>query len=358
MFKKIEHQLLSNSSHQGGQVLILALVLLALVSLILPPLLNLAGSALIQGSSLENQTTRIYAADAGVESAWKNISIGDTHLPSLEGNSWGPYQVNNLASGLSANVTITLTSQTEDLKAYTVQSTSTYRGKSNTIEANMTTQKGTYSYFMDNIFSTQGDLYLKNHVLVNGFIQCQAFSFKLPAEGTNYGVSYATSDIWPSAAELRDYYSSQAHNSHSGGYSFPDSSSLTSNEYVNGNCTVNSIDLNGKTIFADGGEISVNGAITGPGCLVATGDVNFSNHLPCGDINNGVLVFSLTSASFDPGGAFFGWIAAKDGLSCKNGNPSFTWLPVNYSLNFPGLGGIGGPGSQAGQVTILTWKEN
>jgi hypothetical protein len=354
MFKQIQNKLIHNNNNQKGQALIIALVLLALVSLILPPLLNLASSALLQGTMIENRTKRIYAADAGVESAWLNISNGALNLPSDVNDQW-TYFVDNLASDTTVNVTITLLSQSENSNKYTVNSISNFRNNSNTIDATITTQKGDYSYFMDNLLTTEGDLYFKNKVTVNGPIQGAYLSLKDPEPGDGYVENVPDPAIvWPSESELQSHYSDLD--------TLPDgttiSSDLTSDIHVTGTCDIESINLNGHTVFADS-IINVAGGLTGEGCLVAIGNIEISNHLDTGEPGSGIFLVSLGRINFDPGANFYGWAAGKEGLTLKNGGgSSCTILPFNYDLNFPGLGGSGGPGVKAGTTIISTWKEN
>jgi hypothetical protein len=370
MLRQIKNKSGINASGQKGHVMILALILLVLVSLMVAPLLSFAGSALKQGQALEDRTIRVYAADAGIESAWHNIRSGAANLPSSAGASWGSYSVNKLASGLTVSVTITLTSQTENAKFYAVHSTSiTGSGKSTSIDANMTAQAGKFRYFEYNIMTAGGTLGLKNNVVVGGFVQCagEDFAGNGPTWGDNpdspparYCDRLITPAVWPSAAELSSYYINRAHNTHTGGWTVSSDLTLTTTEYVAGNCNLisNTINLNGQTIFVDG-NLSVSSVITGTGCLVATGDISFTPNSQSGDPAHGILLVSLGNINFWPGGTFYGWVAAAGNLDAKSGSaPAYSWLPVNDGLNFPLLKDAGGPGSEAGVVIISNWQES
>ena len=155
---------------ESGQVLAIALILLAITGLIAVPVSQFVSSALIQGTTMENRDVQLYTADAGIQNAVHNLSIGSASLPTTIGQSWGPYAVSNLTSGVSVNVTITLTNVAADAKTYSVHSVSTRNGNSTTIDATIQTQEGKYGYFMDNVFTTQGVLGLKNKVAVNGTV--------------------------------------------------------------------------------------------------------------------------------------------------------------------------------------------
>ena len=69
--------------------MLLSLILLGFGSLTIPVLLNFGASAVKQGTSEEDRTTRSYVADAGTESAiwWVRYANHDTDpLPSTVGS--------------------------------------------------------------------------------------------------------------------------------------------------------------------------------------------------------------------------------------------------------------------------------
>ena len=77
---------------EAGQVLVVVLVLLAVGSLILVPLLSYMDTGLKSGTVYENKTTDYYSADAGVEDALWQIKYGhldDTELFSTPYNVYG-----------------------------------------------------------------------------------------------------------------------------------------------------------------------------------------------------------------------------------------------------------------------------
>lgn len=112
-------KLLSNKG-ESGQALILALILLLIGSLMLPPLLALASTGLKTSQVYEQKTDELFAADTGVEDAlWKIIKhdeslddlvYGDPYSYPL-GTEEEPAQVN----GLPVNVTVTKLSLIEGL---------------------------------------------------------------------------------------------------------------------------------------------------------------------------------------------------------------------------------------------------
>jgi hypothetical protein len=359
--------------NQKGSILTMALILLAVVSLILPALFTYISSSLQQGSVIEDRAYMRYAADAGIQNAWQNILSGSAYLPSTPGSSWGPYQVSNIDNGLnSLTVTIILSSQSSNQKTYQVISmANSATGRSTSIVANFQVQNGNYHYFMDNLMTTEGTLGLNNIVGVNGFIQDGSTDSKGngPTWGVNpnappayYGDRNIKPVMWPSSAELKAYYGNQvAANSqhyHASGWTISSDTTLTSTEYVVGTCNINcnTLNLNGYTIFVDG-TVAVSAGVSGTGCIVSTGDISFTPKSDTGDPSHGVLLVSLGNISFWPSGSFYGWAAAKGNLDAKSGTgPSYNWLLGNYNLNFPGIKGAGGPSSGAGLVTLYSWN--
>jgi len=81
-----------------------------------------------------------------------------------------------------------------------------------------------------------------------------------------------------------------------------------------------SIDLNGQTIFVNGTvNMASKGTLTGSGCVIATGDVTFQLNTDS-DMDDFIFVMSLTgSPTFQPGGTFYGSVAAQDTVYLHHG---------------------------------------
>ena len=79
-------------------------------------------------------------------------------------------------------MTITLVAETANVsKTYRVLSVSpSTGGRITTITALLTASSGNYSYFLDNVITSQFDVYFKNKVPVAGWIQSGTMSFKVP----------------------------------------------------------------------------------------------------------------------------------------------------------------------------------
>ena len=361
---------LAKIRRQEGQLLVIALVLLVLISTIAVSLLALAASALKQGTVVENATVRLYAAGAGVESAWQNINIGNPNIPVTIGDEY-PYSIGNVANGLPVSVSIKLIDVVEPsnpvAKTYLVHSVYTGSGgKATTIDAKIVTAYGDYNYYLDNAMTVGGDLYCTNKVSVNGTVQAGNISFKVPDFGVNpdpppvWGDTGIPPTVFPSANYLRDYFNNISHNTHPGGWSITTDLTLTTTEYVVGDCTINNnhLNLNGQTLFVDGDIYITDPIVMGLGAIVATGNISFKPNSDTGDATHGVLLFALENIAFWPSGTFWGWIATADGLDVKSGvNPNYNWEVADPTgINFPGIGGIGGPGVPVGKTTIQTWK--
>jgi hypothetical protein len=354
---------------ERGQILIYALIIMAIGSMIISGTLKFAGSALKQGSVSEDRTAHLYNADAGIESAWQNIRLGSPDLPASVGADPMSYSIT--LYGLTSHVTIALNEDNQFVyKTYAVTSASTSAsGKTTTITATLTAIVGPYYYFLDNSFTTAKNIDFKNKIAVNGFVQTGTHTGKVPIWGSGYGWRPGGSaSVWPTAYDLITHYSGDippGANYHNGNWSPSGMVDLTASQYVNGNFSLSggTLKLNGHTVFVDGNidikNTIINPAGTASGCIVATGNIKFWPNLDTGDANNGVFIFSLgtAGAEFQPGNNFYGWIAAQNNIEVKSGNnPSYNWVVPPETLDFPGSNGTGGPGVPCGAVQILTWR--
>jgi len=384
MLMKIRKQLrnIGKLENQKGQVFILVLIFMLVIGLMISSALQLTASALKQGSIIEDRTKHIYTADAGIESGWQKISTGSYDIPGAVGTSSSPYSI-NVASGLSATVTITLLSGDSLSKTYHVHSVSTStNGKTTSIDSQMTAFPGDYYYFLDNVITTEYLCDIKNKVPVNGWIAYGSKKGKEPQwpisdtgapSPPGYGWRDERPIVWPTSTSLTTYYMDNVTDGiaelHSGNWSPSGTLTLTKTIYVDGDFRMSSgtLNLNGYTLFVDGNVYIHHADVNPPGtnvsgCIVSTGNVEFWPNQNTGDPTHGVFVFCLGSAGaeFQPGGNYYGWIAAQNGVQLKSGSgPSYNWVnPVSVidQLNFPGLNGVGGPGLPAGFVKISTWK--
>ncbi len=90
---------------EQGQVLILALILLAVGSLIIVPLVVFMGTGLLAAQIVEEKANELYAADAGIEDAAQKIMNGYFDSLVVDGASSDPFDVTDI-NGLTTTVTV------------------------------------------------------------------------------------------------------------------------------------------------------------------------------------------------------------------------------------------------------------
>ena len=114
------------------------------------------------------------------------------------------------------------------------------------------------------------------------------------------------------------------------------------------------MDLNWQTIFVENEVYFAPGniTITGSGCIVAVGDINFQPNLTS---NPGDFIFVCSlegTVNFNPNGAYSGSVAGQEVVGMQPGT-SITWRPPPGGLMLPGMG-KGSTGSY-GNITKYTW---
>ena len=144
------------------------------------------------------------------------------------------------------------------------------------------------------------------------------------------------------------------------------SATLEGTVYVQGNLNVGktnqdfTLDLGGKTLFAEG-DIDIGGktTITGSGCIIAIGDVNFMPNID-GNPDEFMFVMSVGGGvNFQPNGDFYGSIAGtqdkKVEINLQPGSTITYTFPEDLGdIDFPGPGS--GGGSIPSSVRIRTWS--
>jgi len=140
---------------QSGQALIMALILVALSSLLVIPILGLAGTSLNYHRVIQRNTLETYAADAGVEYALCEL-----------GNDPEGYQSNPLESSFTLNDrTVNVTAEYLGNYIYKITSTATTDSSSTSIESYVEIIPG---LFGSAITVTDGDLYIEGSSVVDG----------------------------------------------------------------------------------------------------------------------------------------------------------------------------------------------
>lgn len=358
---------------QHGNVLTLVLVFLVVGGLVLAPLLGFVSTGLVSGQVYEDKTDELYAADAGVEDAiWKIQNDAPDSYPYEYSESLA---VNNK----SVNITILR----EDLDptcgeqlTYQIISTATSEDGSNTtIDTHLSVSYMDLSAFLDNAIVSDNTITLKGSTVVNGDVW-------LPDEADLQVDSHVTlngtvkdeddvSIVWPTAEQFSSYYMEDIEGAYDpGGFidikdldpktigpwyregslgvdntGDPATIVLEETIYVAGNLDFiqpgashnYTIDLNGHTIFVAGEFTlaSTSIGISGSGCVIAVGDVNFQPNV-VGDEDDFVLVMSIAGETFvHPSGDFTGCIVGDAHVQLQPGS-TISWIsPEGKGLDVP-----------------------
>jgi len=299
----------------------------------------------------EERMLQVYAADAGIENGFFQISKGNLTEYPWYGN------ISDL-NGFSVSIQV----EQEESGGYKIVSTATsYTGQEVTIESYAATLD--YSYLFDNAISSWGDISLKSGVIVNGNI---TLNNELNNKGELNGNLTKGVPGWPTADELADLYwgdvsasppypSSQiviAHDDSMGPLYRPGDLDVHSTNstatltlldtfYVTGDLDIGQtnqdfiLDLNGQSIFCEG-SIDIGGKcmLTGSGCILAVGDVFFSPNVQSGP-EDFIFVMSVSGQlQAQPNGEFYGSMAGNVEVLYQPGT-TITWTQTAGGLNFP-----------------------
>jgi len=363
--------------NQKGNVLVMVLILLVVGGLILTPLLGLMSTGLVSGQVYEKKTDELYAADAGVEDAmWK---IANDALDSYPYEYPDPLVVNNK----SVNITIfrqDLDPTCGEELRYQILSTATSEdGSSTTIDAHLSVSYLDLSALLDNAIISDDTITIQPGNEVNGDVWLPD-SDDLDNKGSINGTVKDSDDMiitWPTYEQLSTYYLDHVEGADDPG-SFYDINGQNKTEgpwYRDGSLDIDNtgdpaatltlegtvyltgdvafeqaggnhsyiVDLNDQTIFAEG-EIdfpSHHVSISGSGCIIANGDINFQPSIASGE-DDFVLVFSMTGeVNFQPSGNFTGCIAGNAHVQLQPGS-TLNWInPEGKGLNVPwGVGDL------------------
>ncbi len=349
---------------QQGQALVIALIFLAIGALTLPPLMMLMGSALVQGTTFENRTASLYAADAGVEQAiWyldpANSPLISGGLPMHTGES-------RTLPGMSIDgrtVSVTLAYLAED--TYQIMSTSV----SSTETISITTVVGetfnNYTDIMTHVITSQGDYTIQG-----------GQASVTPDTGDNAPIANYDGP-WPGANELSAFYyvnttpyASATLNLTNYPTGVPEILRLgtldivaTANAvytlegdiYITGDTLIGmtgsnfTLDLNGHSIYVKSNTagnqyaLRIGGKCTliGSGSIIAEGNIEFKPNLAT-NLSDYVFVLSVNGKTYmQPNGNFYGTLAGSTEVYLQNGSVTYS-SPFdeygNYKIDFPGSG--------------------
>jgi hypothetical protein len=378
-----------------GAALIMALILLLIGGLISAALLNHMGSGILAGVVHERRTTELYAADAGVEDAIWKIQHGETAV--CPGD---PYWSYNLTDINGKEVEISIEYLPDDC-TYRVTSMAVTEGDSGgvasidsatAIEAYVSVLYMDLSSLLDHAIVSDDTIDIMPGSTVDGDVW-------LPDEENLNNKGDITGDIednddvaitWPTYEQLSAYYYGDVEGTYDPGPSInieytksigpcyregdfavdstgdPDTLVLDGTVYITGDLEFQqsgaskdyTINLNGETIFVEGSIDFASDHITisGSGCIIAVGDVNFQPSIASGR-DDFVFVFSISGEVwFHPNGDFTGCVAGNVHVELSPNNEIYWTSPEGKGLNVPWGVGDGDELPPITGLTVESWE--
>ncbi|AGG06814.1 MULTISPECIES: pilus assembly PilX N-terminal domain-containing protein [Dehalococcoides] len=350
---------------QQGQALVIALIFLAIGALTLPPLMMLMGSALVQGTTFENRTASLYAADAGVEQAiWYLDPANSPLIPGgLPTNIEDPSRTLPEITIDGRTVSVTLDYLAEDI--YRIESTSISSTETIKITAVVSDTYNNYTDIMNHVITSQGD-----YIIQGGQASVT------PDTGDNAPIAFYDGP-WPGANELSAFYyvnttpyASATLNVANYPTGVPEILRLgtldivaTANAvytlegdiYITGDTLIGmtgsnfTLDLNGHSIYVKSNTagnqyaLRIGGKCTliGSGSIIAEGNIEFKPNLAT-SLSDYVFVLSVNGKTYmQPNGNFYGTLAGSTEVYLQNGSVTYS-SPFdeygNYKIDFPGSG--------------------
>ena len=372
---------------EKGNVLILVLILLVVGGLVLTPLLGLMSTGLLAGQVYEKKTDELYAADAGVEDAIWRIQTDSLTFDANNYSYLEPLSVNDKSVNVAVYRYDWDPTCGENFTYQIISTVITDDGggtatifNSTTIDAHVVVSYLDLSPLLDHAIVSNGgvdiDVDLGGKTTVNGTIWLpddDPDNYKFgPNVEYDPGKLLDSDDVqitWPAYEDLRAYYlglleepvdpgatinvlyTSNIPDSYRNGPltidNTGDPATLTLNGtlYVAGSLALAqsgasknyTIDLNGNTIFVEGGITAAGQQIrlSGSGCLIAKDDIVCQPGI-ASEEGEFVLILSVTGdVQINPQGEFTGCIAAS-GQVDLHPNGTIQWIdPEGKSLDFP-----------------------
>ena len=335
-------------NRQSGQALVLALILLALGSLIIVPILNLAGTSLNYHSVVQRNTLETYAADAGVEYALCEL-----------GNDPEGYKTEVLQESFTVNDrTVDVTAEYMGDDIYKITSIATTDSNSSTIIESYI-HISMYPDFFNNAITSKNDVTIRPGGEVYGDVQ---YGGELDNKGTIYGDAMQEPvDDWPTVEELSELYWEDNVIS---GSTIDISSGTVENPYLigpghtNGDLTIkgtgvaalngtlyvqgslkvmpgSALMLNLETIYAEVDITMQPGTdLYGPGCVIAAGDIQFQPDLMTGEEAYILLLSIEGTIQFQPNNDFYGSVAGNIEVTLQPGTGLY-WVEPDDGLDYP-----------------------
>jgi hypothetical protein len=349
--------------HQEGNATMIGTVVTMLIGcMMVGPLLSFMASGIESGRVYENLTYELYASDAGVNyGIWtveKAVGLPDVGDDPLEHN------IPDI-NGKTVNISITRV----DENTFKITGTATSVDGSNTvIESYVNTLD--FAALLDNGLTSGGDVTMQPNSTVDGDVQYNGILDQQP--GADITGEFDTDPIasWPTQEQLSKFYWTDV--SGSTPFPYPDATinaaavdtvdalyrdgnltisttnpnqslALNGTMFVTGDFTCEAtgkkytLDLNGQTIYSEGAMVFQPSGLwlTGSGCIIAVGDINFSPNLQT-DPDDFVFIMSLTgNVIMQPTNEFHGCVAGDAGVDLFP-NTDVYWHEPPDILNLPG----------------------
>ena len=375
--------------------MILALILLLIGGLISAALLNHMGSGILAGDVHERRTAELYAADAGVEDAIWKIQHGET--PVCPGDPYWSYNITDV-NGKELQISIAYLSDEGTYKITSIAITDGDGGggiasidSATAIESYVSFSYMDFSSLLDHAIVSFDTIDIQPNNTVDGDVWLPINDDEhLNNKGEILGEVKDEEDFeltWPTAEQLSTYYYDDVEGTYDPGPSIdvtytdtigpcyregsltvdntgdPATLVLEGTVYVTGDLDFEqsgssrnyTVDLNGHTIFAEGGisfPSNVVG-ISGPGCIIAVGDINFQPSIAGDDF---VLVLSIAGlVQFHPSGDFTGCVAGNVNVDLLPNSEIYWISPEGKGLDFPGAEGGDEPPT-VNVMNIESWE--
>lgn len=353
---------------EAGQALVLVTVILLLSALVVPPLLGLNFSSTRSAQISEDRMLQLYAADAGIEDAlyllkhrlMGNATEMDYHLADDLNTCGVDVNIFYVGDGV-----------------YKITSTALDTDGANTVLESYVALAD-YSFLTEYALATDGDVTIGNNGIITGDVRCG--SVDNPGAITGEITEGEEIRNWPPADEISGFYmddvegltpyegTPKANEYRINGnknnptvvdplYRIGDLEFIGNNKYgslsgtvyvaddipgaIDGDLTFGpgvTVDLNGQSIFVEGAiYMAPNAGCLGSGCIIAIGDINFQPHVE-GDEDDFIFIMSIGgSINVQPGGNFYGTLAAAGGINFQPGCGVFKPGELPDTLNLPGM---------------------
>jgi len=347
-----------SSTEDGYALFTIALILLILGALIIPPLLSFLGTGLKVGQLHEIKMYELYAADAGFQRALAKLTVYGK-LPVGE-----PEFLTFSLNRCTVNVNMTNTG----LSDHKIISVATHNlGSSTKVVSHVKPRS-----LLDNAITSNNDVTIHSTSTVDGDVYAGGEILPKGNSGEVTGLEMEGEYYldWPTVEEISTYYLSTldpASDNWSDGTIYVNEYATIDPLYRDGNIEIYNdgdltvselggtiyvtddatfhqpggddytIDLHDQTIFTEGSISfpSHHVRLTGSGCIIAAGDIDFQPSI-VSEPGDFIFVMSINGEiNFKPNGDFTGSLAGNVNVDLSPGT-NFSWTdPAGTGVNFP-----------------------